>query len=342
MRNLTFLALVALALASSARGQVIYQTSFDDDSGWNFDPPNDQDTQWKVDGLPASTAFGAYRSPPSSLNYNNDVDYAGDDLSSFAGTNAYSNGIDLSVATGIPTLVFWCNNRMEEHVCDNHESVTVRVLHGPSGVVRCLTCGGCYQNQGTISPCNYAAWHEHVIPLDASWGIVSITFRFRGDAVANASEGYFVDDLSIVDVQPTTAYCTAKINSQGCAASMSTTGVPDLTAPAPFTIRATQVLNQKNGLLFYGLAGRHNAPFLGGTLCVKQPVRRTAIQSSGGNAPPDDCSGVLTFDFNSWAQSGADPALVAGAQVDAQYWYRDPADPFRTGLSNGVEFTLLP
>ncbi|HTF88947.1 MAG TPA: hypothetical protein VK843_11100, partial [Planctomycetota bacterium] len=36
-----------------------------------------------------------------------------------------------------------------------------------------------------------------------------------------------------------TAYCTAKVNSQGCVPGMSFTGAPSATNPAPFTITAT-------------------------------------------------------------------------------------------------------
>jgi hypothetical protein len=51
---------------------------------------------------------------------------------------------------------------------------------------------------------------------------------------------------------------------------------------------------------------------------------------------------VLTVDFNAVIQAGGDPALLVGATVDAQAWYRDPADAFTTGLSNAVEFRVCP
>jgi hypothetical protein len=338
-------AVAALASAVQvASGQVLYQTPFHDAADWALDPPNPQFTVWRVDSKPESTPGGAFHSPPASLNYDNNVDYAGAGLSFSNGSNAVSPWIDLSVATGVPTLVFWCNNRLQEQLCDNHESVTVRIQDA-SGVLklwRCLTCASCYQNMGPISPCTFGAWHEHAIPLDAAWGPVRVVFRFRGDAVGNDTEGMFLDDLSVVDVQPTTAYCTPKVNSQGCVARMSSTGVPDLTPSGAFAIRADGVLNQKSGLLFYGLNGRHAGPYVGGTLCVKAPLRRTQVGSSGGNVGPDDCSGVLTLDFNAYLAGGADPALGAGAVVDSQWWYRDPVDPHRAGLSDGLEFTVLP
>lgn len=137
-------------------------------------------------------------------------------------------------------------------------------------------------------------------------------------------------------------YCVAKSSSAGCLASMSATGTASATSPAPFDVIATEVANAKSGLVFYG-SGDDNIPFQGGTLCVATPVRRTPIQSSGGSSPPiSDCSGVLVIDFNAWIQSGVDPALVPGANVYAQAWYRDPQDPtgFQIGLSNGLRFTI--
>ena len=102
-------------------------------------------------------------------------------------------------------------------------------------------------------------------------------------------------------------------------------------------------LNNRNGLLFYGY-GPNNVPFLGGTLCVAPPLRRTAVQNSGGNPPPNDCSGTFSFDFNQQIQSGVDPFLVAGGQANAQYWSRDPLIPDGSGasLSDAVGFEICP
>ena len=40
------------------------------------------------------------------------------------------------------------------------------------------------------------------------------------------------------------------------------------------------------------------------------------------------------MDFKAFALSGVDPALVAGASVYAQYWYRDPADAYGSGTTD--------
>ena len=102
------------------------------------------------------------------------------------------------------------------------------------------------------------------------------------------------------------------------------------------------MINQKAGLLFYGLNGPAAIPLQGGTLCVKPPFTRTPVQTSNGNPPPDDCSGSFAFDFNALIQAGGNPGLVVGAQVQCQYWYRDPQSPSTTGLTDALVFWICP
>lgn len=134
-------------------------------------------------------------------------------------------------------------------------------------------------------------------------------------------------------------YCTAKVNSLGCTPSIGFTGSPSISGVSPFHVTANQVINNKVGILFYGL-GSANIPFQGGLLCVQPPIKRTGVQPSGGNPPPNDCTGTYDLDFGALLQAGTDPSLVLGAQVFAQYWSRDPASPSTTGLSDGLEFTV--
>ncbi len=138
-------------------------------------------------------------------------------------------------------------------------------------------------------------------------------------------------------------YCTAKTNSQGCLPVIAFTGTPSASSSAPFLITAAQLLNQVNGLLFYGY---HTAstPFLGGTLCVAPPLHRTTVQNSGGSAVGIDCSGAYAFDFNAQIQSAIDLQLVVGAQVFAQYWSRDPgfSNPNNVELTDALVFQIEP
>jgi hypothetical protein len=61
-----------------------------------------------------------------------------------------------------------------------------------------------------------------------------------------------------------------------------------------------------------------------------------------GNPPPNDCSGSGSCDRNTVLVSGANPALVPGARVVAQYWSRDPGSPTGAGLSDARASTSVP
>lgn len=137
------------------------------------------------------------------------------------------------------------------------------------------------------------------------------------------------------------AYCSAKLHSGGCGASIGASGVASATAPAAFDVTATDVLNNRPGLLFYG-AGPQYGAFAGGSLCVAAPIVRTTAQTSGGNAGGPDCSGAFTIDFNAIVQGGSDPGLVAGAAVYAQWWFRDPASASGSATSDALYFTIAP
>ncbi len=116
-------------------------------------------------------------------------------------------------------------------------------------------------------------------------------------------------------------------------------GIPSLT-DCSFVVRAKDIPNGPTlGVCIYSTHGEASLPFQGGILCVNPPVKRTlGIQSSG---TPGDCDGILAFDFNTVIQSGIDPALVLGAVVYLQVWFRDTGDPqFSSGLSNAVSFTI--
>jgi len=146
------------------------------------------------------------------------------------------------------------------------------------------------------------------------------------------------------------SYCTAKVNSLGCSPSIDADGVASATAGFGFTIRASSVMNNKNGLLFYGVSGPASAPFQGGTLCVNTPLKRTPGVNSGGTpAPASDCSGVFAIDMNAFAVGslGGNPLAalsLPGTIVHCQWWGRDPgfAAPFNTTLSDGLEYSICP
>ena len=137
-------------------------------------------------------------------------------------------------------------------------------------------------------------------------------------------------------------YCSAKTNSLGCVPQISFSGSPSASSASPFAITASNVISNSPGLLIYGYASNF-VPFQGGTLCVAGP-HRLPVQMSGGGAGGPTCSGSLSYDFNALVSGGADPLLVPGTTVSAQYYYRDASDPagFGSGLTNAIRFTICP
>lgn len=139
-------------------------------------------------------------------------------------------------------------------------------------------------------------------------------------------------------------FCTPKLTSNGCLPQIAFSGSPSSVDPTPFLITASQVLNGKNGLLFYGYGTQAGTPFLGGTLCAQPPLRRLPLQNSLGSPPPaNDCSGVYGFDFNARIQGGADALLVPGQEIGVQWWLRDPqqTDGTGVGLTDALGFHIL-
>ena len=150
-----------------------------------------------------------------------------------------------------------------------------------------------------------------------------------------------VNGAYMIDLEAPTIYCTAKVTSSGCLPAIAFSGSPSASAGSGFLITADQIDPQRFGLFFYGKSGPAAFAFQGGTLCVNPPQTRTPVQDSGGLAA---CSGTYSIDFNTHIAGGSDPALVAGQQVNGQYWFRDPGFPApdNTGLSDAIEFEIAP
>lgn len=144
------------------------------------------------------------------------------------------------------------------------------------------------------------------------------------------------------------AYCTSGVSSNGCVATLTSTGVARASASSSLVLSAINVDGQRAGLVFYGLDNDGFSPSpwgAGGTsyLCVKSPTQRTSVQSSGGSA--GQCDGELNLDWNQFAAANPEALgapFVGGDEVFVQAWYRDPAAPKGTSLSNAVRFRVCP
>ena len=146
-----------------------------------------------------------------------------------------------------------------------------------------------------------------------------------------------------------TNYCTAGTTTNNCNATMSSIGTPSVAATSGFSVGATTVEGQKQGLIFYSVAGQNSLAWGTGSsfLCIKSPTQRTPAVNSGGNT--NQCDGAISVDFlaflaaNPTAIGGASNGpLAAGNQVQFQCWFRDPPASKSTSLSDGLEVTMIP
>ncbi|MCK6448583.1 MAG: hypothetical protein L6Q99_19500 [Planctomycetes bacterium] len=158
----------------------------------------------------------------------------------------------------------------------------------------------------------------------------------------NQAGDVFVRDFTAPDPL-IVGYCTAKPSSSGCVGEMSASGVASVAATSSFRLLAAGVPKNLNGIFFWGREPL-GAPFLGGTLCVKPPLVRTAVSNTGSNNtfPPSTCQGATTYDF-----THADMALhgvTSGETLYAQFWYRDPgySPPNNVALTNALTFFVGP
>lgn len=183
---------------------------------------------------------------------------------------------------------------------------------------------------------------EFRVPANVPGGTYSLEAVANGIASDPVPFVHFVCPTPIV-------YCSPKFTSNFCLPSITGSGTPSATAGSGFTVSATDIINNKPGILLYTDGGRASVPFQGGSLCVGSPTRRSVGLNSGGAPSGQDCSGIYSIDINAFAQGmlGGNPAsflLTPGTIVDAQFWGRDPgfAPPNNTQLSGGLEFTICP
>ncbi len=211
------------------------------------------------------------------------------------------------------------------HGAGNNEAGEVRVISGANGLVL-----------ATYS----ATPNDHAGRSVSSAG--DLNLDGVGDFVFGIPDGPSQEGQAQVHISQApfaSTYCSAKVNSQGCLPAISYEGLPSASIANNFRVKASNVINQKIGLLLWG-RGPLNLPFFGGTLCVGAPQRRTTPQSSAGSLGAPDCSGEYSFHF-SQAYMVAE-SILPGDQIYAQYWSRDTADAFGVGLTDALSFRVVP
>jgi hypothetical protein len=159
------------------------------------------------------------------------------------------------------------------------------------------------------------------------------------DVMLMGTGNIYATALQLTSIEPPQVYCTAKVNSQGCAAQIAAIGnAASLSDAEPFHVIGSDVVSDMPGILFYGF-DEDIKPFVGGLHCVQPPTPRTTYQFSGGDGVP--CGGTFDLDFNAWLATQPQPKVHAGMRIYAQYWYRDPTDPFGSATSDAVSFHVV-
>ena len=139
-------------------------------------------------------------------------------------------------------------------------------------------------------------------------------------------------------------YCTAGTTVHGCVPAISGLGTPSATASSGFVIAVNSTEGQRNGLIFYGFYQQVTpwGPAANTSYkCIANPVQRTDLLNSGGTS--GQCDGLLQIDFNAWLQTNPlalGSPFVPGQVFNAQGWFRDPAAPGGTNMSDALHFTL--
>jgi hypothetical protein len=142
-------------------------------------------------------------------------------------------------------------------------------------------------------------------------------------------------------------YWTPNTSASGHQVLLGVTKSASASAPIGFSLQASGVEGQKDGLFFFGTNGQQANPWGNGTSyqCVVPPVVRTPTTAGVGTIGL--CDGSFALDLNAlWCPSCPKPAKNPGATavVQAQLWYRDPLSTSNqtTSLSDAIEFVVAP
>ena len=163
----------------------------------------------------------------------------------------------------------------------------------------------------------------------------ALALDHRGTPHASFRSGPIGSGLEVTRfVEGVRTYCAPKASSTGALPRVGFEGVPSDTPPDDFAVTARSIPAGRVGLLLWSLEPDAKSQ-LGGTLCVKSPVKRAGLQKAGD-------AGTFRFPFS--APYRALHGIAPGTRVYGQWWFRDPGHPDGTGVgaTGGLAFTARP
>jgi len=141
-------------------------------------------------------------------------------------------------------------------------------------------------------------------------------------------------------VHPTASVvCFSPPHALGCIARIAFTGAPSATAGSGFQLTGANAPPNTTGALLFGVNGLSSPVLGGGVRCVAPPRLVAAVQNTGGAL---SCAGTLAADFNAIVAAGNYPQLLVGAQVTANFVFRDPAGVNGPSATDAVQFVIGP
>ncbi len=135
-------------------------------------------------------------------------------------------------------------------------------------------------------------------------------------------------------------YCQhSQTSLPSCQMELSFVHSPQASSPGDFTLEAPAP-GGNVGILIAGSNGPASIPFgtLGGAICVQPPFWRLPPKPGGGS--PAFCNGLYQYTLADIA--AATPLVVAGLELFAQIWSRDPPNADGFALSDAVRFFVCP
>ena len=137
------------------------------------------------------------------------------------------------------------------------------------------------------------------------------------------------------------AYCRNNPSFDGCIASMTDSGLPQISNPNGHSVTVINAPGQQNSIQFVGLNGPNFAPFANGFLCVAPPLIRLTIKNTGGAVACDGSTTSTLAEVQTACANFGTP-ISAGSTVHQQTWIRDPQSTATTAVSNGITYTVCP